>query len=225
MHKKVRDVMTTEVVAVTADAPFRVIAEVLTTRGVSAVPVIDGETHVIGVISEADLLHKEGLREQYYREDYRPPSALSDHTGGRDAMEKAHGHTATELMSAPPVTIEDGSSVVNAARVMHEKGVKRLPVVDRGGRLQGIVSRRDLLKVFLRSDHDIACEVREEIIEGLLWADTSGVRVRVVGGVVTLSGWIEHRGDARILLRMTERVNGVIDVIDRLEWTEDDIPG
>ncbi|WP_063843180.1 CBS domain-containing protein [Sphaerimonospora mesophila] len=225
MHKKVRDVMTTEVVAVTADAPFRVIAEVLATRGVSAVPVIDGATHVLGVISEADLLHKEELREQYYKEDYRPPPPPPGHPGRRDATEKARGHTAAELMSAPAVTIEDCGSVVNAARLMHEKGVKRLPVVGDDGRLRGIVSRHDLLKVFLRSDHDIADEVREDIIDGLLWADTSGVCLRVTGGVVTLSGWIEHRSDARILLRMTERINGVVDVIDRLEWAENDIPG
>lgn len=223
MHKKVRDVMTTEVVAVTADAPFRVITEVLTTRGVSAVPVVDEETHVLGVISEADLLHKEEVREQYYREDYRPPSLA--HPGGRDAAEKARGRTAAELMSAPAVTIEDCRSVVEAARMMHEKGVKRLPVVDGEGRLRGIVSRRDLLKVFLRSDSDIADEVREEIIDGLLWADTSGVCLHVDNGVVTLSGWIERRSDAQILVRMAERVNGVVDVVDRLEWTENDVPG
>lgn len=225
MRTKVRDVMTTEVVAVTADAPFRVVAEVLTAREVSAVPVVDSETHVLGVISEADLLHKEELREQYYLEDYRPPRELPGHPARRDVTEKAHGHTAAELMSAPAVTIDECSSVVHAARVMHEKGVKRLPVVDNEGRLRGIVSRRDLLKVFLRSDQDIACEIREEILEGLLWADTSGVRVSVADGVVTLSGWIKHRSDAQILVRMIERINGVIDVIDRLEWTENHTSG
>src|SRR5690606_11226338 len=104
----------------------------------------------LGVVSEADLLHKEERRERYDREGRRPPRHP------RDEADKARGQTAEELMTAPAITVGESSSVVDAARLMHEKGVKRLPVVDTEGRLRGIVSRRDLLKVFLRSDHDIA---------------------------------------------------------------------
>ncbi|MCC5574781.1 CBS domain-containing protein [Microtetraspora sp. AC03309] len=227
MHKKVRDVMTSEVASVNGSTPFRDVAEVLMAHGVSAVPVVDGEGHVIGVISEADLLRKEEFKEQFYQEGYQPPLRvrLRERLGGPDAEEKARGHTAAELMTAPAVTVRPYTSVVGAARVMSRKGVKRLPVVDDDGRLEGIVSRHDLLKVFVRADDDIAREVRDEIVDGALWTDTSGVHVLVANGVVTLGGQMERHSDARILVRMAERVNGVTEVIDKLRWTEDDLPG
>ncbi|WP_055478628.1 CBS domain-containing protein [Sphaerimonospora mesophila] len=226
MHKKVRDVMTREVASVNGSTPFRDIAEVLVAHEVSAVPVVDGEGHVIGVVSEADLLRKEEFREQYYREGYRPPllARLRDLAArpGAGAEEKALGETAAELMTAPAVTIRPYTSVVSAARVMAERGIKRLPVVDDEGRLEGVVSRHDLVKVFAQSDDEIAREIREEILDDALWADTSGVDVQVNDGVVTLGGTMPRPADARILVRMVERVNGVLDVIDMLTWQEGD---
>ncbi len=226
MHKKVRDVMTREVASVNGSTPFRDIAEVLVAHEVSAVPVVDGEGHVIGVVSEADLLRKEEFREQYYREGYRPPllARLRDLAArpGAGAEEKALGETAAELMTAPAITIRPYTSVVSAARVMAERGIKRLPVVDDEGRLEGVVSRHDLVKVFAQSDDEIAREIREEILDDALWADTSGVDVQVNDGVVTLGGTMPRPADARILVRMVERVNGVLDVIDMLTWQEGD---
>jgi CBS domain-containing protein len=228
MHMKVRDVMTRDVASVNGSTPFRDIAEVLVSHDVSAAPVVDGEGHVIGVVSEADLLRKEEFREQYYREDYRPPLLLRlrrqiGRTGAR-GDEKARAETATELMTAPAITVRPFTSVVSAARLMDEKGVKRLPVVDDEGRLEGVVSRHDVLKVFVRTDNDIAREIRDDILAGALWTDMSRVHVSVSEGVVRLSGQMTCRSDAQILVRMTERVNGVIDVVDSLEWKEDDTP-
>ncbi|MBX6166228.1 MAG: CBS domain-containing protein, partial [Thermobispora bispora] len=214
MHKKVRDVMTTQVASVNGSTPFRDIAEVLITHNVSAAPVVDGEGHVIGVVSEADLLRKEELREQYYREGYKLPlsARLRERLGrpGGDVEEKARALTAAQLMTAPPITITPYKSVVSAARLMSKHGVKRLPVVDDEGRLVGIVSRHDLLKVFVRSDEDILDEVRRDIINGALWTDTSRLKASVREGVVTLSGQVENRSDAKILVRMAERINGVL---------------
>ncbi|GAA0373588.1 CBS domain-containing protein [Microbispora corallina] len=229
MHMKVRDVMTREAASVNGSTPFRDVAEVLIAHGVSAVPVVDGEGHVIGVVSETDLLCKEEFRDQFYREGYRPPLRArlreqASRRGGR-REDRAHGETAAELMSAPPVTVRPYTSVVSAARLMAEHGVKRLPVVDDEGRLEGIVSRHDLLKVFARSDDDIVREVREDLLEGPLWADTSEVSVSASEGVVTLAGHMRRRGDARILVRMAERINGVLAVVDRLHWDVDDAPG
>ncbi|ADG88363.1 hypothetical protein TBS_06470 [Thermobispora bispora] len=226
MHKKVRDVMTTQVASVNGSTPFRDIAEVLITHNVSAAPVVDGEGHVIGVVSEADLLRKEELREQYYREGYKLPlsARLRERLGrpGGDVEEKARALTAAQLMTAPPITITPYKSVVSAARLMSKHGVKRLPVVDDEGRLVGIVSRHDLLKVFVRSDEDILDEVRRDIINGALWTDTSRLKASVREGVVTLSGQVENRSDAKILVRMAERINGVLGVVDEIEWERDD---
>ncbi|WP_248960689.1 CBS domain-containing protein [Sphaerisporangium perillae] len=228
MHKKVRDVMTREVASVNGSTPFKDVAEVLVRHGVSAVPVVDGEGHVIGVISEADLLRKEEFREQYYGEDYRPSlrSRLRRHIGGQGGSpeEKARGESAAELMTKPAITVRSYTSVVTAARQMSEHGVKRLPVVDDDGLLEGIVSRHDLLTMFVRTDDDIADEVRDDIVEGALWPYSPAVHVSVAGGVVTLRGQMATRGDARMIVRMTERVNGVVDVLDELGWREDDIP-
>ncbi|MEU6415548.1 CBS domain-containing protein [Microbispora sp. NPDC046933] len=227
MHMKVRDVMTSEVASVNGSTPFRDVAEVLIAHEVSAVPVVDGEGHVVGVVSEADLLRKEEFREQYYREGYRPPlrARLREAVGHGVArsQERARGVTAAELMSAPAVTTRPYTSVVSAARQMSRHGVKRLPVVDDEGVLVGIISRHDLLKVLARADADIVREVREDVIENCLWADLSGVEVSVSEGVVTLTGSLERRSQARVLTRMVERTNGVIGVVDRLEWKEDDV--
>jgi len=165
--------------------------------------------------------------------DFRPYRAAplvrgmkGDHMSreGRKADEKAHGDTAAELMTVPAITITPAATTVEAARHMEEHGVKRLPVVDEDGTLLGIVSRYDLLKVFVRQDGDIAHEVREEVLDRSLWADADNVYIRVDRGVVTLSGSVRRRSDAEIAARMIQRVNGVVDVIDKLEWKEDDTP-
>ncbi|GGS83297.1 CBS domain-containing protein [Nonomuraea spiralis] len=220
MRMTVADVMTTEVVTVTAATPFRDIAEALVTGGVSAVPVIDDDHHVLGVVSEADLLRKEEFREQFCREGYRPPlRARLRHPGAR---RKAGGDTAAELMTSPAVTITAGAAAVEAARLMDAHDVRRLAVVDYNGRLEGIVSRRDLVRLFLRGDAEIAAEVRDDILDRALWVNTDGVRVTAEHGVVTLSGWMERRTEAAIAVRMTGRVNGVVGVVDELAWKQDD---
>jgi CBS domain-containing protein len=226
MRVTVKDVMTAEVASVNGSTPFKDIAEVLIQHQVSAVPVVDGEGHVIGVVSEADLLRKEEFREQYYREGYVPPlrtrlrHRLSEEGGHTET--KARGETAAGLMTKPAVTVRPYTSVVSAMRLMDEHGIKRLPVVGEDGLLQGIVSRHDILKVFVRPDADIAREVREEILGRALWVDTSGVRVKVEHGIVTLSGSMNARSDTQITARMAGRINGVVDVVDELAWKEDD---
>ncbi|MER6175184.1 CBS domain-containing protein [Streptosporangium sp. NPDC001681] len=228
MRVKVNEVMTRAVASVNGSTPFKDVAEVLIAHGVSAVPVVDAENHVLGVVSEADLLAKEEFKEQYYREGYRPPLRarlryrLSRE--GRSAKEKAQGDTAAELMTAPAVTIAPNAPVVSAMRLMDERGVKRLPVVDREGRLEGIVSRQDLLKVFLRTDDEIAREIREDVLDHSLWVDTSQVKVTVKQGIAKLSGHMARHSDALIAARMALRVHGVVDLIDELEWDEDDVP-
>ncbi|XVQ81893.1 CBS domain-containing protein [Microbispora siamensis] len=227
MHMKVQDVMTTDVASVHAGTPFRDIAEVLITRAVGAVPVVDGDGRVLGVVSETDLLRKEEFREQYYHEGYRPPlrarlRARLGQAGG--ARTKAAGETAADLMTSPAVTVTAGTTTVAAARLMDEHGVKRLPVVDAEGRLRGIVSRHDLLKTFVRADCEIEREVRVEILGRSLWVDTSKVGVHVHQGVVTLTGQMDRHSAARVAVRMTRRVSGVVDVVDELRWEEDDTP-
>lgn len=221
MRSTVENVMTTDVAAVNQNASFHAVAELLISRGVSGVPVLDDANRVLGVVSEADLLAKEEFKERYYGDDYRPPlRARIRHSVGSEGSgyRKSLGETAGALMTSPAHVTTADSPVVSAARLMDRHGVKRLPVVDSGGRLIGIVTRRDLIKVFLRQDADIERHVRDTIR-----ADVHHLNVTVTDGVVTLSGTLPERSQAVAAARLAENSDGVVSVHDELRWKHDDV--
>ena len=127
-------------------------------------------------------------------------------------------------MTSPAITVGPHASLAEAARLLHRHRIKRLPVVDPAGPLLGIVSRADLLKVFLRSDADIATEVRQEVLARALWVDPDTVAVDVRDGVVTLSGQLERSSLLPIVVSLTRGLDGVVDVVDRLGFEVDDTP-
>ncbi|MEU8251329.1 CBS domain-containing protein [Nonomuraea sp. NPDC048916] len=226
MRMTVQDVMTTEVAAVNQNASFHVVAELLIGKGVSGVPVLDDDDHVKGVVSEADLLAKEEFKERYYGDDYRPPlRARIRHSVGSEGSGyyKAMGETAGELMTSPAHVTTPDSPVVLAARLMDRHGVKRLPVVDADGKLVGIVSRRDLIKVFVRGDDMIRNLVLAGIPSAVMWADPKGVDVKVTDGIVHLSGVVGKHTEAIAAVRMVESIDGVVGVRDELTWKHDDV--
>ncbi|MFF4116547.1 CBS domain-containing protein [Streptomyces sp. NPDC001714] len=200
----VGDVMTRNPVAVGRDAPFKDVVTLMDRWKVSALPVLAGEGRVIGVVSEADLLFKEGFGD-------RDPDLFVGRERPADPA-KAVGVTAGELMNAPAVTVHADATVAEAARVMARRGVKRLPVVDGAGVLRGIVSRSDLLKVFLRADEELTEEVRREVVDRLFPLSADHIRVEVTEGVVTLTGWIDSPEPAPVAERLARAVEGVVDV-------------
>ncbi|MCF3147971.1 CBS domain-containing protein [Streptomyces platensis] len=200
----VGDVMTRAVVAIGQEARFKEIVEVMERWQVSALPVLAGEGRVVGVVSEADLLPKEEFRAAQ-------PSRL-EQARRLDDVRKAGGLTAGDLMSAPALTVHAGDTLAQAARTMAFKSVKRLPVVDGQGLLQGIVSRADLLKVFLRPDEDLAAEIRTEIIGRLCPAAPDRPVVSVTDGVVTLGGTLRDPSLLPVTARLVQAVEGVVDV-------------
>jgi CBS domain-containing protein len=215
-HQSVQDVMTKDVVAVESDTPYKQIAEILAEHKISGVPVVDSDAHVLGVVSEADLLAKAEYPEAERRR------RLLDRPGTSQARRRASAGVARDLMTAPAVTIDDRTSIVRAAKEMDRHQVKRLPVVDELGRLVGIVSRRDLLKVFLRSDGDIRAEVETDVLDQSLSIRPSAVSVTVVDGVVTLEGTVDRKSLVPVAVRLTKAVDGVVDVIERLNYSFDD---
>lgn len=218
MRRRVRDVMTGDVVTVNEHTPFKEIAQLLADHRVSALPVLDAGGRVVGIVSEADLL----LKEEY---PAGPPTGwLFEGRRRRATRAKATGGTAVELMTAPAVTVGPDATVAEAARLLHRHGVKRLPVVDPAGPLLGIVSRADLLKVFLRSDDEIARDVRQDVLQRAMWVYPGTVGVRVRGGVVTLTGRLERRSLIPIAVGLVHGVDGVVDVVDRLSFELDDTP-
>jgi CBS-domain-containing membrane protein len=204
----VSDVMTSAVVAVGRDAPFKEIVRAMERWKVSALPVLDGEGRVMGVVSEADLLPKEESR------DGAPD--VGDQPRHLPGLAKAGALTAAELMSTPAVTVHADATLAQAARVMAVRRVKRLPVVDDEGVLQGIVSRADLLKVFLRSDEDIEEEVRRTVVAYLFPALGHTIHVSVHEGVVTLRGQIGDTSLVSVAARLARAVEGVVGVESRL---------
>ncbi|GAA2539941.1 CBS domain-containing protein [Streptomyces levis] len=199
----VSDVMTHTVVAVGRDAPFKDVVKLMQEWKVSAVPVLAGEGRVIGVVSEADLLLKEEFRDS-------DPDRITQMRRLSD-LAKAGGMTAADVMSTPAVTVHSDASLAQAARIMAQRKVKRLPVVDDEGLLDGVVSRADLLKVFLRTDDEIAEEVRE-ILTSLFPAPPEPVRVDVTDGVVTLTGRVRDTSLVPVVTRLVRSVEGVVDV-------------
>lgn len=213
---RVADVMTVDVVTVAADTPYRDIVDTLTGRRVSAAPVVDEQGRVVGVVSEADLLHKiELVGEERERRIFAGRRQ-------RQAQAKAHGTLARDLMSAPAITIDPETSLTAAARRLDEAGVKRLPVTDEQGRLVGIVTRGDLLHVYLRDDHAIAHDVADEVLRRTLWVEPGKVAVKVRDGVVTLTGRTDRYSTARLAVKLTQAVPGVVEVVDRMGFDYDD---
>lgn len=225
MRTTVKDVMTEKVVAVHRDATFHEVARLLIDNGVSGVPVLDEGGQVLGVVSEADLLHKEEFKERYYREGYKPPlsARLRHHLSSEgDTRRKAGGTTAGELMTSPAYVTTPGSPIVLAARIMDRHGVKRLPVVDAEGRLVGIVTRRDLIRVFVRTDEELTTRIREDVIKRALGLTPNLIEIDVNEGVVTLTGEFPRRSEAMAAARLTDNLDGVVAVVNQLSYVEDD---
>ncbi|MEV5379353.1 CBS domain-containing protein [Streptomyces nondiastaticus] len=197
-HRTVGQLMTREVARVQRGTVFREIVAVLKENDVTAVPVVDAAGCPVGVVSEADLL------------------AGGEGAGGTAAT------TAEALMTSPAVCARPEWSFVEAAQVMKRHHVKRLPVVDEAGRLVGIVSRGDLLSVFLRPDHAIRTEIIEDIIVRTLHEPPSAVSVEVGNGLVTLSGSLRRKSLVAVLVRLCRSVDGVVAVHEHLGFDADD---
>lgn len=210
---RVERLMTRDVLVVAPDTPLKDVAALLTGKHISGVPVCDATGAVLGVVSEADILRKtEGV----------PPEI-----GGRmrwllrrvdGELAKVAARTAGEAMTSPALTIRPTQQVSDAARLMIEHRINRLPVVT-GGRLVGIVSRADLLRAFERADDELEREIREEVLRGELWLAPEAFHVRVEDGVVTLRGLVRTREEADDVIRFVRRVPGVLEVSADLATT------
>ncbi|GHG48389.1 CBS domain-containing protein [Streptomyces platensis] len=195
-HRTVADLMTPEAVVVQRGTPFKEIARLLDEYDITAVPVLDENDQPVGVVSEADLLRRQ--------------------------IAKLGATTAEAIMTSPAVVARPGWSVVEAAKTMEKKRVKRLPVVDDSGRLIGVISRSDLVQLFLRRDRAIQEEVLEEVLTRTLGVSPSAVTVEVSDGHVTLTGSLERKSLVPIAVRLCESVDGVVEVVDRLSYLRDD---
>ncbi|MGW7403045.1 CBS domain-containing protein [Streptomyces sp. NPDC054833] len=220
-HDKVGSVMTTDVVHAEYATPFKEVVRLIADHRISGLPVVDEDDKVIGVISETDLVVRQAATPGPYEPTRR--AGLAQLTrGARRRAAKAKGRTAGRLMSRPPVTVHADATIAEAARTMAERHVERLPVLDEEDRLVGIVTRRDLLQVFLRPDREIRDEVIDDVLGRILWLPARSIDVAVTQGVVTLTGHMEHKSATEIAVSMTRQIDGVVDVVDKLTYHLDD---
>jgi CBS domain-containing protein len=213
MKATVKDVMSAEVVAVRRGATFKEMAASLRQYRISAFPVIDDDGKVIGVVSEADLLAREALADD--------PAGIPGAVTGllhHKQHEKAGALTAGDLMTHPAVTVRPDDTIEHAARMMYTLQVKRLPVVDAGGQLIGIVSRSDVLAVFDRPDSEILAEITDDLILHELLIDPAMFVVTVRDGVVTIQGNAESAALGHELVNKIRHVRGVVAVRDDLVY-------
>lgn len=218
--RKVGDVMATDVVTIDRATPYKEIAALLATHHVSGVPVLTMGCHVAGVVTEADLLAAQRKTARRVRVAARGAPWWQSLPGGS----RHPALTAGELMSSPAITISPEATVAAAATCMSDRHVGRLPVIDDDGKLIGLVSRRDLLTVFLRPDKQVAADVRR-VLDDILLSGASfnpgEVDVTVRDGIVTLTGRYGRRSGSHayllpLAIRLMWDVDGVIDIIDEL---------
>lgn len=208
---KIEKLMRTDVITVAPSTSLKDAAALLVQHRISGLPVCDDDGRVVGVLSEADILVKEGGPNER-------DGLLAWVLGGDlpDATAKLRARTVGEAMTAPAITIAPHRLAVSAAREMVERNVNRLPVVDLDGNLVGIVTRADLVRAFIRSDAEIEREIRDEILRGVLWLELPTVEVSVRDGEVELTGMVETSADAELVEQLVARTPGVVAVHSHL---------
>ncbi|MFF7678955.1 CBS domain-containing protein [Actinacidiphila glaucinigra] len=216
-HRQTGHVMTADVVSVREGVPFEDVVALFARHRISGLPVVDDDDKVLGVVSETDLMLRQASRQDGTR---RRLPTLSP-TGRRNAA-RARARTAGQLMSSPAVTVSAGESIAVAGRTMAEHRVNRLPVVDDEDRLVGIVTRGDLLQVFLRPDPDIRAEIIDDVVVRTLWLAPRAMGVSVHRGVVILEGRLERRSEISVAEGLARRIDGVVAVVNRLTYRLDD---
>lgn len=213
---KVRDIMTTDPISVRPDTLLKEAARIMVRHQVSGLPVIDDTGKLVGIVTEGDFLRQEASRDRPYR------MSLLDALFGEGDTDLPSAETVGEVMTSKVVTITPEATLGEAARVMTGRNVKRLPVVDLEGGLEGIISRADVVNAFTKPDDVIEDEVREDIIRRLLFLDPDSVDVSVVDGVVHLAGEMENRTEVHLLEELTRRIAGVVRVDSDLVYQVDD---
>lgn len=212
----VSSLMTREVISADIETSFKDLVQLLEENGISAVPVLDGG-YPVGVVSEADLLPKEEFRGG----TAEAPGLFA----GRDAKhrwQQAAGLTARGVMTTPVRSVSPDTTASLAARELAEAGVRRLFVMDGDGALVGVLSRRDLLKLYVREDDELRTTIRDEIFGRTLWVDPDTIDVEVTDGVVALQGRLERQSEVDIAGHLVRSLPGVVDLQNRLrpEWND-----
>lgn len=220
-HVTAREIMSSPVVSVRPDTPVREIVETMLRSRISGLPVVDEDQRVLGIVTEADLLEKED----------RPlpePPILSWH-GRSLRLERMMGHyrkatgtTARDVMTENIITAAEDTTAQELAHLMLRHSINRILIL-REGRLAGIVTRADILKVFLRSDESILQTVRETLAREL-YIDPASLTLSCANGIVTVAGNVDRHSDCALVVKWIHSIDGVVAVrADHLNYRHDDL--
>ena len=218
-----RDLMTPDVVTVPPETPVVAVARLLAERGISAVPVVDGDGALRGIVTEADLIRRLAGEEDkpagWFRALFADPGAQADRYA------RTHGMTAADVMTEHLVSVTEDTVAAHIAHLLEEKGIRRVLVLGEGGRLRGVVSRADLLRALVAPPQDAEGTLPDERIRRAVlaamrkqpWADTFYTLVEVKEGVVTFHGFARGQAVRRGLRVLAENVPGVQGVVDETQ--------
>lgn len=222
----VADTMNGSVITVTADKTIADAAELMLRHKISGLPVVDARGALIGIITEGDLLRRAetgtARRRAHWLELLTTPGRLAQDYAA------AHARRVAEVMTTDVVTVLPEEPLENAVRLMEQRRIKRLPVIE-DGRLVGIVSRADLVRALLRllkaepSQKPGDDEIRQSImaeIDRQRWAPRAMLTVDVKEGIVDLSGCITDERERTALCVLVENIPGVVAVRDHLTWID-----
>ena len=210
---RIRDLMTSDVLTIGPEAPLKEAARRMLEAGISGLPVTNDDGDLVGIITEADFVATEADRRVTHR-------AGLLRLLRRDVEIPSQERLVGDIMTSEVKVVDPESDHAEAARLMQREGIKRIPVVA-DGRLIGIVSRTDMLKAYVRSDKEIIDEIRGHLMKEVLWVDPRLVTIECVDGNVALSGQMETKSDASLLIELTKRLDGVTSVNDLLTWAID----
>lgn len=215
----IQDVMSRPAITVHPEAHLKDVARLLVKHRISGMPVVDDDGHILGVISEADLLLKEGGAANVHHR--RLARVLGESPETRSHLAKLTARTAGDAMTVPAVTIESDRPIAEAATLMIGRGINRLPVVEAGA-LVGIVSRADLVRAYVRSDDELCEIIRDDVLYRTMWLNPAGFDVAVHDGIVRIGGSVGRHSTAAVIERVTALVPGVVDVVSTIHWELDD---
>lgn len=210
---QIAELMTTEVLTATPEMPLKEAARLMSKNSVSGLPVVDQNYRVVGVVSEGDFVARAGAQARV---------GLLDVVLGR-GVKAVDSETVQEVMTSRVHTVDQSVDHPTAARLMQRRGIKRLPVVDKDGRLVGIVSRSDILKVFTRSDEDIRQRILDHVIGEVVTPNSDDLEVAVEQGKVSLTGSVESRSEALLIAELSAEVDGVLALESKLRFQVDDM--
>lgn len=215
-----RDIMTSPAITARPNTLVKDLVAMMTTHRISGIPIVTVEHELIGIVTEADVLHKEVLPRPQEPAAIVQRLPLPGIAAAVERARKAEALRADEIMTAPVITVTEAATVHEIAATMIKNNVNRLPVL-RAGKVVGIVSRADVLKAFARTDQELAAVIREGILHDL-WVEVNKLTIDVKDGIVYLDGKLDRRSEKELVEKWAAMADGVVGVESRLTYEVDD---